>query len=297
MRHFVIDRTLRESLQYMEESFPIELCTDDYASLPEHTLNCHWHHEFEYGLVVSGEVDYFLGGGESIRLKAGEGIFVNANTMHMAKQPCNCEYAVMKVAAFSPTMFSGTMDGSVYQKYFQPVINNPFQGFRISSDTQEGEQLLKLLSQLHSLENGFNFELDCLIILCRLWKITLTYIEKDEPTLWRNRGSRKNEEYARAALFYIREHFEEDISIDELAGALHISRSECFRSFKRFVHKTPVEYLNEYRLAHAARLLMQGNDSVTDIASRSGFATPSYFCKQFKKQFGLSPAQYRKQLK
>ena len=73
----------------------------------------------------------------------------------------------------------------------------------------------------------------------------------------------------------------------------HLSRSECFRCFKQFTHKTPTEYINEYRLTHAVRMLTESSASISDISCACGFSSSSYFCKLFKKMYNVTPMQYR----
>ena len=57
--------------------------------------------------------------------------------------------------------------------------------------------------------------------------------------------------------------------------------------------KTPIEYLNEYRIEKATRKLRLTDMSVTDVAFSSGFSDLSYFIKIFKKTKGVSPGKYR----
>lgn len=62
MRIFQVNQDLRETLTYQGLGFPIECCIDDYSLLPQHTLSCHWHYEFEFGMLLSGTLDYYIGG-------------------------------------------------------------------------------------------------------------------------------------------------------------------------------------------------------------------------------------------
>ncbi len=91
----------------------------------------------------------------------------------------------------------------------------------------------------------------------------------------------------------VREHHSNaNLSVDELAEKLCVSRSTMFRRIKAVVGKSPVELLNEYRLNEAMRLLKAGDESsVNEIAYSVGFSDPSYFSKRFKAYFGVSPTQ------
>jgi len=98
---------------------------------------------------------------------------------------------------------------------------------------------------------------------------------------------------AKEILSYIHENFSESITVDKLSKHVNISRTECFRSFKQFTNKKPVEYINEYRLYRAAKMLMESGLSITEIALRCGFNNSAYFGKQFKRAYGVSPGNYR----
>ena len=65
------------------------------------------------------------------------------------------------------------------------------------------------------------------------------------------------------------------------------------RLFKQYTGKTPIEYLNNYRIEQAAKLLIETNDSITDIAFDCGFENTSYFIRKFKAQKSATPKQYR----
>ncbi|HPJ00729.1 MAG TPA: helix-turn-helix transcriptional regulator [Enterococcus sp.] len=73
-----------------------------------------------------------------------------------------------------------------------------------------------------------------------------------------------------------------------------VSRSECFRCFKKFTNKKPMEYINEYRLFQASKLLKLTPLSIEEITKKCGFSTSSYFGKQFKEVYGVTPLHYRK---
>lgn len=94
------------------------------------TLNCHWHHEYEYGVVLTGELDYFLNG-TKLKLKKGDCIFVNANVLHMAEQSAGCSKAVMYIVAFPYMLLTSNMESTIYRKYFNPLIENGISGFQI----------------------------------------------------------------------------------------------------------------------------------------------------------------------
>lgn len=100
-------------------------------------------------------------------------------------------------------------------------------------------------------------------------------------------------EYADAAIQYIKNHFNEDITVQSIADHIGIGRSYLSVIFSRHTSMPPVEYLVRYRVDQAGKMLKQGL-SVTDTAINCGFNSPSHFSVQFKKITGRTPAEFRK---
>lgn len=94
---------------------------------------------------------------------------------------------------------------------------------------------------------------------------------------------------------YIRKNYAQTISIEELAGLSCLSVSALERRFKKYLGKTPNQFLNKIRLENARRLLIETNAPILEVAYQCGFTEHSYFSKQFKAQFGLMPSALREQ--
>ena len=86
-----------------------------------------------------------------------------------------------------------------------------------------------------------------------------------------------------------------DLNVGFLAEQLNISRSGLFAKIKTLADVTPNEMIQIVRLKRAARLLREGTYTVSEISIMVGFSNPSYFSKCFYKQFGIRPADYKKQ--
>lgn len=96
------------------------------------------------------------------------------------------------------------------------------------------------------------------------------------------------------ALDYISEFPDRQIRIEELAQMCHISETHFRRSFSECMNMTPVEYINWVRIKTACDELKKTNDSIGDIAVRTGFTTLSTFNRNFQKVMGISPHEWRK---
>ena len=100
--------------------------------------------------------------------------------------------------------------------------------------------------------------------------------------------------YAEKAESYIETNYSYPITVEEIASYVGISRSHLFRSFQNYMNRSPKEYLTEYRIKQACRLLRETDLSVSAIAYSVGFENNLYFSKAFRKQKGESPSEYRK---
>lgn len=86
---------------------------------------------------------------------------------------------------------------------------------------------------------------------------------------------------------------EQDLSVDKVAGLLHLGRTIFYKKVRGTTGYTPNEYIRVIRLRKAAELLKEGEKNVSEVAYAVGFDNPYYFCKCFKEQFGMPPSQYR----
>ena len=86
-----------------------------------------------------------------------------------------------------------------------------------------------------------------------------------------------------------------DLSVEDLATDMGLSRVQLYRKVKALTGSTPVDLLRKARLARAQILLQESSLSVSEIAYEVGFASPSYFSKCYKDEFGIVPGEVRKQ--
>ncbi|WDD97942.1 AraC family transcriptional regulator [Thalassomonas actiniarum] len=93
---------------------------------------------------------------------------------------------------------------------------------------------------------------------------------------------------------YIRKHYMYPVTLKELARASHLSVSALERRFKKYLKKTPKQFMNEVRLENARRLLVETALPIATVASESGFSDPSYFSRQFYRLFTQLPSEFRK---
>lgn len=106
----------------------------------------------------------------------------------------------------------------------------------------------------------------------------------------------KQKEYTAKFIYvcqYIQEHCTEDLSLDDAAGLAGFSKYHFARLFKDFTGSSFYKYLNQKRIVHAEKLLVDSEISITEVALQSGFSSLSTFIRMFKIIKGCTPTEFR----
>ncbi|MFT3738112.1 MAG: two-component regulator propeller domain-containing protein [Breznakibacter sp.] len=105
----------------------------------------------------------------------------------------------------------------------------------------------------------------------------------------------QDKEMMEKAIAFVRSNIEnEQLSVDELGKAVGLSRTTFFNKLKSLTGMSPVEFIRDGRLKHAARLIAIDKMLVKEACYSSGFSDLKYFGSCFKSKFGITPAEYRK---
>lgn len=149
---------------------------------------------------------------------------------------------------------------------------------------------------LHAISQKFAIQIEKISTISELLelqnKMALSYCDTVKKL------SLKNYEYiVREAIEYLRVNLDQDISLEDISRSIKISPYELSRKFKRETGFTITEYINKLRINEALQLLENENMSVTDISQMIGFNDANYFTKVFKKLYGITPSEYRKNKK
>lgn len=96
------------------------------------------------------------------------------------------------------------------------------------------------------------------------------------------------------AIHYMEEHVDQQISLDELAESINLSKFYFNRYFKKHMGMTPHQYFINMRLQNAKRMLVTTHHSVEKVADLCGFDNPSNFIRLFKQRVGMTPTAFRK---
>lgn len=84
-----------------------------------------------------------------------------------------------------------------------------------------------------------------------------------------------------------------DLTVEELALTLGMSRSVFFKKLKSLIGLSPVEFIKEVRMKRASQLIEEGGNNMAQIAYMIGFNDPHYFSKCFRQIFSMTPTEYK----
>lgn len=131
--------------------------------------------------------------------------------------------------------------------------------------------------------------------LLLMYLLTLLYRCYDEMEELDDTSDNFQKMYARISvvLEYLADNFKEEITLDELAKEVSLSRHYLCKCFKKVTGKTIFEYIEQMRIQYSCYLLKTSDSGIMEIALCSGFNSVNYYNRVFKKTMGKTPKQYR----
>ena len=280
----------KELKQHGNEQFPFLVSYQKLSEYESGSFMWHWHPEIEITYVQKGTMCYKVNH-MVYHLKEGDIVFNNSGALHSGTMENQEDCAYIPVT-FDPRLIYGFFQSTINSKYVDPVIQDSMLP-AICIDQSESwhkpfrEYLLRIIA-LDEKKPDF-YELDITICLQSMWRLLLEHITY-EP-----QASRENSlEYDRIKkiLSYIEENYQNKITLNDIAGHIHLCESECTRLFKRHMNTTLFAFLQEYRIERSLEFL-QADQPVSAVADKAGFSDPNYYSKVFAKIKGCSPREYR----
>ncbi|SEU06558.1 AraC family transcriptional regulator [Lacrimispora sphenoides] len=252
----------------------------------------HWHKAVELFYMESGRMEYCTPKGTMI-FPAGTGGLVNSNVLHMTRPQAESEKNIQFLHLFDPSFIAGQHGSRIEQKYVTPITTAPqAEIIALYPDVPEQAKVLDIIREsFHLSENNFGYEIKLRETLSDIW---IRLFDIARPLLEEKGHSDKTNDKIKSMMVYVHEHYAEKISIPEIAAAAYSSERECFRVFHDFLHMTPVEYIKNYRLQTACRMLTDSRETITYISHACGLGSSSYFGKVFREYTGCTPLEYRR---
>ncbi len=229
-------------------------------------------------------------------IKPGQGLIINQNIMHCihAHNEKSCTFHSL---VFHPDYIFGHKNNYLQTEYLLPIQSyRLFKAFFLDESAPWHERMLQMLKEVIglNLDQHFGYEIATKGYLCHFWVELLRQIpHADAPIVSR---VSPDEQRVKEAMLFIRTHYAEPLSLQEIADSIHVSKSECCRCFARTLQMSPFEYLMKYRIYESTKKLMDSEQyfaSIAELAASVGFNNTSYFNKLFKKYLGCTPTYYR----
>lgn len=276
-----------ELKQHGTIDFPIELYHIEKEH-PKFEMASHWHSQIEIIKVLRGTLNTKLYNNEYIA-KKNDVIFVNPETVHGATPSDDCIYECIVVHL---DMLS--VDDNSCRFFIDNLLNREFiiEEFIESQKNEFHLAVDTLFNCMNYKSSGYKFKV--IGALYHLLGVIIDNHMYNSITGDTNIPSSKNIPKLKNVLSFIRHNYDKPITLKEMANCAGMSPKYFCYFFREMTRKTPIEYLNAYRLEKASRKLLNSDMSVTDIAYSCGFNDLSYFIKTFKATKGITPAKFRK---
>lgn len=283
-----------EVFEGMDPVFPYLAVRSDHDRYVEHAVTWHWHQEIEMFYVEGGEVDY-LTAHEHVLLKAGDIGFVNANVLHATRAHNKQDGCSLLVHVFKPA-FLADPTSRIYKNYIAPLLAATSIEICVVTPEDKGGKVLcnAMLRAFKTYEAATTgWELQLRDQLAELWLGFYKLVEgriAEGP----QRLPRPADERLKDMLSFVGEHYFEHIGVPEIAEAGFASERECHRTFKAELGVTPSQYLRDYRVEQACRMLVHTTRPLAQIGNQTGLGSPSHFGQVFREALGCTPRDYRK---
>lgn len=278
-----------EKIQYNTSDYPIFIRRCFLSQYPNYAAPIHWHDDIELIAVSDGEMDYNVNG-NTIKLRKGEGIFVNARQMHFgfsaSKAECYFVCILLHPMLLCPTF-------SYEQDFVLPVIHNSGAPFIfLDSNVHWQQTILEQIYFMNQSEGQKTMPLKVQSAFSVIWSLLYENLPLENHTANPQGGDLTA---VRNMVGFIQKNYTGKISLKEIACSGAVGQSKCCKLFAKYFKQTPNTFLNRYRLNKSLELLRSNDMSVTEIALSVGFSGASYYAEIFRKWFGKSPTEFRKE--
>lgn len=264
--------------------FPIELYYVD-ESAPRYHMPLHWHLEYELITVLKGSLELSVDGEKTV-LNCGDCIWIGDGVVH-GGTPKDCIYECV-------VFDLGTLlhDTPVCKRSATEFLANK-NGFTsvLRKGTPAAATADKIFEAMEKEQRGYEW-----ITVGLMWQLMGMLLSLKDGQLF-TVDNRTQVNRLKNVLTYIRNRYDSVVTLEELAAVAGMSPRYFCRAFSQITGKTPIAYLNYYRIEAAGERLLMTDETITDIALACGFNDLSYFSKMFAKEKGVSPSQYRKREK
>lgn len=252
----------------------------------------HDHDHSEIVFILSG-TGYHLFNGKSFPVKTGDVLLIHSGSTHAYNHR---DLEMVNIIYDTSQLYLPILDGAslpLFQLIF-PDIRKAKPSFGEPILSLEPEDMKRILDLIWKMEEKFDSphpgaKLYCLSV----------FLETVMELCWLYSGGKpeKEEKTFRIGevMAYMNEHYQERVSIDQMARKAYTSQRNLFLQFKNATDCSPIQYLIKLRISRATEMLLQTTMSIGEVADKCGFSDSNYFSKTFHLHTGMSPRQFRKE--
>ena len=253
---------------------------------PRYNMVYHWHPEYELIRILNGSMQMRLDG-STVLIQSGDMMLANDGVLHGGTpQDCVYECIVFDMQTiFPPTLCDEDMLCILQHKKTIKSL--------LTSDTEACAHLHSMFEAMASRTKGYHHQ-----VLGALHGFLGEVIRRElyEPfTLGTSKG-RKQMVRLKNALEMIHSNYHENLSLATIAESAEMDQKYFCRYFRSITGKTPMDYLNYYRIECACEQITLSDKNITGIAMDCGFNDSSYFVKVFRRYKNMTPSQYAHQV-
>jgi len=255
-----------------------------------HQPTWHYHPEIEIVFVNEGSGKRQIGSHVSY-YNDGDLICIGSNLPHCGFTDSFSNKRKETLIQFLPDYLGNSFFNVAEMKPLLQLLERAKKGLVFYGNTKK--EVGALIEKMHK-KSPFERLLDSLLILKKLEESKEYEILNADG--FAMKAETQDNQRINKTMNYVQEHFKSPISIDEISEHVNMTSPSFCRNFKKVTGKTFTQFVNEYRLVHATKLLTEQQESVQTICYECGFNNFSHFNKLFKNHTGKTPTEYRKQL-
>lgn len=277
----------------MNQELPLMIEKENFDTHKQDEL-AHWHNSFELIEVVEGKFYCNVDGSEFLINKGNICIINRGRLHHIYAEDYNAFKCRKKTIIFNPDYF--IKDQNIYEKYILPLLEkDAFAHIQFNIKKGIGLDINTLMKEIEALEDEkpIGYELEEYSLIYKVIRYLYLAYQSSKQSI--HTAYDANVQIQRNMTSFIHEHFGSKIGLEDIAEAGQVSKSTCIRLFHKYTGKSPIGFLNSYRLQMSAEKLVATSEQITEIAYACGFGQPSYFNRLFLKEYNMTPNQYRKQ--
>ena len=282
-----IQQNQMEEVEGLRNEYPYAF---HHVDLKKTLIPWHWHEALEFNYITRGSAKVSTTG-QTFAFCEGQAFFVNSNVLTTMVHTDSC---ISDAHLFHPVFLGGHFKSVFETKYLTPVTQNRnIDLIPIRGETPTQKHILRKLQELTALQEHQNVEFQTRNILSDIWLLLLEELKNSDISTG---SAHKHPDRILTMLAFIQENYAEKLTLEDIAGAASVSTRECLRCFRTCIKQSPMDYLIDYRVRMAKKLLETTTLSITQIALQTGFNSSSYFTKLFHRICGKTPNAYRKEL-